>query len=73
MSNKITMTNKKKKSRIVGHIPTRCMNPPCSNFLPQQVIQVPIACQVHDEAQLKLEACPAIANNDICIFFKFTA
>jgi hypothetical protein len=49
------------------------MNPPCSNFLPQQVIQVPIACQVHDEVQLKLEACPAIANNDTCIFIKFTA
>lgn len=38
---------------------TRCINPPCSNSLPLQGIQVPIAYHVHDKVQLILEACPA--------------
>lgn len=65
MSNKIMMSTRNRNGTVVGHIPTRCITPPCSNFLPQQGIQVPLASPVHDEAHLKLEACPTIGNNDM--------
>ena len=63
------MSNLKKKLENCTSYTKICINQPCNNFLPQQVIQELLASLARYKAQLILEACPAIRNNDL-FFYK---